>query len=96
MKDNRPTLEILLFVLLGLMAVLAIARNLSAAPGTLPSAIVLDLTQEQREAIKNQPTVFYGAESVEMLSPGDVVVPLPDEPGGGYEVCTEIISKTSL
>ena len=53
MKDNRPKLEILLFVFLGLMAVLAIARNVSAAPGKLPSGIVLDLTQEQRQAIKN-------------------------------------------
>ena len=84
MKENRPKLEILILVLLGFMAVLPIALNVSAAPVRLPSGIVLDLTQEQVEAIKNQPGVFYGAESAEMLSPGDVVLSLPDELGGGY------------
>jgi hypothetical protein len=84
MKDNRPKLEILLLVLLSLIAVLTFSRNVSAAPVKLPSGIVLDLTQEQVEAIKGQPGVFYGAESAEMLSPGDVVVSLPDELSGGY------------
>jgi hypothetical protein len=78
------------------MAVLAIARNVSATPVKLPSGIVLDLTQEQPEAVKNQLGLFSGAESAEMLSPGDVVVSLPGELGAGYEVCTKIISKTSL
>jgi hypothetical protein len=84
MQDNYFRLETLLLVLLGLMAVLAVARNISAAPVKLPSGIVLDLSQEQVEKIKRQPGVFYGAERADMLSPGDVVVSLPDELGGGY------------
>ena len=84
MKNCLLTLEILLLVLLCLMAVLALARTVSAAPVELPSGIVLDLSKEQVEAIKNQPGVFYGAEKAEMLSPGDVVVALPEELGGGY------------
>jgi hypothetical protein len=84
MQDNRLDLEILLLVLLGFVTVLAIAPNAFAARVKLPSGIVLDLTQKQVEAIKTQPGVFYGAESAEMLSPGDVVVALPDELGGGY------------
>jgi hypothetical protein len=84
MMDNQLDLKIQLLVLVGLVAVLAITPNVSAAPVKLPSGIVLDLTQEQVDAIKAQPGVFYGAESAEMLSPGDVVVSLPDELGGGY------------
>jgi hypothetical protein len=84
MKDNCLRLEMLLLVLVGLLAVLAIPRNGSAAPVKLPSGIVLDLSQEQVENIKSQPGVFYGAERADMLSPGDVVVSLPDELGGGY------------
>jgi hypothetical protein len=84
MKNNRPELDFLLFVHTVLIALLAIAPNVSAAPVKLPSGIVLDLTQKQVEELKTQPGVFYGAESAEMLSPGDVVVSLPDELGGGY------------
>jgi hypothetical protein len=40
-------LEILLFVLIGLMAVPAIVLNVCAAPLKLPSGTVLDLTLEQ-------------------------------------------------
>jgi hypothetical protein len=83
--EGKPSqVGILFLVLLGFMAVLPIALNVFAAPVRLPSGIVLDLTQEQVEAIKIQPGVFYGAESAEMLSPGDVVLSLPDELGGGY------------
>ena len=84
MKVSRHKLEVILLVLVGFMAVLVSARNVSAAPVKLPSGIILDLTQEQVDAIKNQPGVFYGAESAEMFSPGDVVLSLPFELGGGY------------
>ncbi len=84
MKDSLLKLEILLLVLLWFMAVLSLARNISAAPVELPSGIVLDLTKEQVETIKTQPGVFYGTQKAEMLSPGDVVVALPEELGGGY------------
>ncbi|UCG20832.1 MAG: hypothetical protein JSU80_14160 [Deltaproteobacteria bacterium] len=84
MKDNYLRLEMVILVLVGLMAVPAIARNVSAAPVKLPSGIVLDLSQEQVEDIKSQPGVFYGAKRADMLSPGDVVVSLPGELGGGY------------
>lgn len=85
MEDNRPNLEILRLVLLDIMAVVAIARNVFAAPVKLPSGMVLDLTMEQVGAIKEQPGVFYGAQSTEMLFPRYVVViPLPYELGAGY------------
>jgi len=84
MKDNRLEWKILLVLLLGFMALLLFARNGSAAPVKLPSGIVLDLTQEQLDGIKEQPGVFYGAETAEMLSPGDVVVSLPEKLGGGH------------
>jgi hypothetical protein len=84
MKDNCLKLAMLLLGLANFMAVLAITSQLFAAPVKLPSGIVLDLSQEQVEAIKNQPGVFYGAERADMLSPGDIVVSLPDELGGGY------------
>ena len=66
------------------MAILAITSYALAAPVKLPSGIVLDLGQEQVDDIKNQPGVFYGAKRADMVSPGDVVVSLPDELGGGY------------
>ena len=44
MKDNLPELEILLFVLIGLIAVPAIVPSVCAAPLKLPPGIVLDLT----------------------------------------------------
>jgi hypothetical protein len=84
MKDNCLNLEILLLVLVSCTAFLAIPGPVFAAPVKLPAGIVLDLSQEQVEAIKNQPGVFYGAEKADMLSPGDVVLSLPDELGGGY------------
>lgn len=84
MKENGLMLEILFIVLAGFMAVLAITSYVLAAPVKLPSGIVLDLSQEQVDDIKNQPGVFYGVKRADMLSPGDVVVPLPDELGGGY------------
>ena len=84
MKNCLLTLEILLLVLLCLMAVLALARTVSAAPVELPSGIVLDLSKEQVEAIKTQPGISFEVESVETLSPGDGVVSLPDKRGGGH------------
>jgi hypothetical protein len=66
------------------MLELFLISPVSAAPVTLPSGVILDLTQEQVEAIKRQPGVFFGAEGAHMLSPGDVVVALSDDLGGGY------------
>ena len=84
MKVNRLQFGILLLPLVLSMLELGLISPVSAAPVTLPSGVILDLTQEQVEAIKRQPGVFFGAEGAHMLSPGDVVVALPDDLGGGY------------
>jgi len=84
MKVNRLQFGILLLPLVLFMLELGLITLLSATPVTLPSGVVLDLTQEQVEAIKIQPGVFFGAEGAHMLSPGDVVVALTDDLGGGY------------
>ena len=55
-----------------------------SAPVRLPSGIVVELNQQQVEAIKEQRGVFFGAEAADMFGPGDVVVSLPTELGGGY------------
>ena len=55
-----------------------------SVPVRLPSGIVLELNQQQVEAIKGQLGVFFGAEAANMFGPGDVVVSLPTELGGGY------------
>lgn len=54
------------------------------APVRLPSGIVVPLNQRQLELIKEQTGVFFGATAADMLSPGEVVVPVPAELGGGY------------
>lgn len=84
MKVNRLQFGILLLPLVLSMLELVLISPVSAAPVTLPSGVILDLTQEQVEAIKRQPGVFFGAEGAHMLSPGDVVVALSDDLGGGY------------
>ena len=84
MKVNRLKFGIFLLLLVLSMLELGLISPVSAAPVTLPSGVILDLTQEQVEAIKRQPGVFYGAEGAHMLSPGDVVVALTDDLGGGY------------
>lgn len=55
-----------------------------SAPVRLPSGIMLELNQQQVEAIKGQRGVFFGSEAADMFGPGDVVVSLPTELGGGY------------
>jgi hypothetical protein len=55
----------------------------NAAPVTLPSGKVVELTKQQVETIKSQPGVFFGAKRADMLGPGEVVVALPAELGGG-------------
>ena len=55
-----------------------------SVPVRLPSGTVLQLNQKQVEAIKGERGVFFGAEAAEMLGPGEVVVSLPAELGGGY------------
>lgn len=54
------------------------------SPVRLPSGIVLELNEQQVEAIKEKRGVFFGAEAADMFGPGDVVVSLPTELGGGY------------
>jgi len=56
----------------------------TSAPVRLPSGIVLELSQQQVEAIKEKRGVFFGAEAADMFGPGDVIVSLPTELGGGY------------
>ena len=56
----------------------------NAAPVTLPSGKVIELTKEQVETIKSQPGVFFGAQRAEMLGPGEAVVALPAKLGGGF------------
>ena len=63
---------------------LGLISPVSAAPVTSPSGVILDLTQEQVAAIEGHPGVFFGAESTPMLSPGDAIVALTDDLGGGY------------
>jgi hypothetical protein len=84
MKVNRLQFGILLLPFLLSMLELGLNAPVSAVPVSLPSGVILDLTQEQVEAIKIQPGVFFGAEDASMLSPGDVVVALTDDLGGGY------------
>ena len=84
MKINRLQFILLLLLFALSMLELGLISLVSAAPVILPSGVMLDLTQEQVEAIKRQPGVFFGAESTPMLSPGDVVVALTDDLGGGY------------
>ena len=83
-KINHLQFGILLLPLVLSILELVLISPVSAAPVTLPSGVILDVTQEQVEAIKRQPGVFFGAESAHMLSPGDVAVALPDDLGGGY------------
>jgi hypothetical protein len=84
MKVNRLQFGILLLPLVLSMLQLGLISPVSAAPVTLPSGVILDVTQEQVETIKGQTGVFYGTEDAYMLSPGDVVVALTDDLGGGY------------
>ena len=84
MKVTPLQFGILLLTFVLSMLGLGLIRPVSAAPVTLPSGVILDLTQDQVEAIKKEPGVFYGAEDAHMLSPGDVVVALTDDLGGGY------------
>ena len=84
MKLNRLQFGILLLPFVLAMLELGLISPVSAAPVTLPSGVILDLTQEQVEAVKRQPGVFFDAEDAHMLSPGDVVVALSDDLGGGY------------
>jgi hypothetical protein len=84
MKVNRRIFGILLLPFVMSMLELGLISPVSAARVTLPSGVILDLTQEEVQAIKRQPGVFFGAEGAHMLSPGDVVVALPDDLGGGY------------
>ena len=84
MKVKPLQFGILLLPFVLSMLEMGLIAFVSAAPVSLPSGVILDLTQEQVETIKTQPGVFYGAESAQMLSPGDVVVTLTDDLGGGY------------
>ena len=54
------------------------------APVRLPSGMVVPLNQRQLNLIKEQTGVFFGATAAGMLSPGEAVVPVPAELGGGY------------
>ena len=54
------------------------------APVRLPSGMVVPLNTKQLNLIKEQTGVFFGATAADMLSPGEVVVPVPAELGGGY------------
>lgn len=50
----------------------------------LPSGSVIELSREQVEIIKKHPGVFFGAKAADMLGPGEVVLTLPHDLGGGY------------
>jgi len=54
------------------------------APVKLPSGSVIELSRGQVEIIKKQPGVFFGAKVADMLGPGEVVLTLPDDLGGGF------------
>jgi hypothetical protein len=53
-------------------------------PVRLPSGMIVTLNQRQLNLIKEQTGVFFGATAADMLSPGEVVVAVPTELGGGY------------
>jgi hypothetical protein len=76
------TVRVLVFALAVTVFVIHPAL-VNAAPVTLPSGQVVELTKQQVETIKSQPGVFFGEQRAEMLGPGEVVVPLPAELGGG-------------
>lgn len=54
------------------------------APVRLPSGMLVTLNQKQLDVIKEQRGVFFGATATDMLSPGEVVLSLPAQLGGGY------------
>ena len=58
MKVNRLQFGILLLPFVLAMLELGLISLVSAVPVTLPSGVILDLTQEQVEAVKRQPGVF--------------------------------------
>ena len=68
MKINRLQFLLLLFLFVLSMLELGLISLVSAAPVTLPSGGILDLTQEQVETIKRQPGVFFVVEGTLMLS----------------------------
>jgi hypothetical protein len=46
--------------------------------------MVVPLNHRQLNLIKERTGVFFGAAAADMLSPGEAVVPVPAELGGGY------------
>ena len=54
------------------------------APVRLPSGMLVVLNQKQVDVIKAETGVFFGATAADMLGPGEVIVSLPVELGGGH------------
>ena len=50
----------------------------------MPSGMVVPLNHRQLNLIKERTGVFFGAAAADMLRPGEAVVPVPAELGGGY------------
>ncbi|HYR02094.1 MAG TPA: hypothetical protein VES58_02030 [Syntrophobacteria bacterium] len=50
----------------------------------MPSGMVVPLNHRQLNLIKERTGVFFGAAAADMLRPGEAVVPVPAEFGGGY------------
>jgi hypothetical protein len=84
MRVNHLGIWILAFALIGFVVNPLFVGTAAASPVTLPSGLVLDLEKQQVDVIKEQPGVFFGAYSTDLLSPGDIVIGLPDDLGGGY------------
>jgi hypothetical protein len=76
-------LRVLLFTL-AVAAFVIHPTLVHAAPVTLPSGKVVELTKQQVETIMSQPGVFFGAQRADMLGPGEAVIALPAELGGGF------------
>jgi hypothetical protein len=84
MRRDKPRVKILSMALAAFLTNSLFMGLAIGAPVTLPSGVVVDLAKEQAEVIKEQPGVFFGAEAADMLGPGEVVISLPAELGGGY------------
>jgi hypothetical protein len=79
--QGRDVRRVLL--LLGLVAFVCNPILASAAPVTLPSGKVVELTAEQVATIKGQPGVFFSSGAPEVPAK-QAVVGLPQELGGGF------------
>ena len=83
MRSSSYTVWLMFLAMAGIIINPFFSGLASAAPVTLPSGYVLELTKEQLEIIKSQPGVAFSETAPEALS-GQVAVAMPGELGGGF------------